>query len=96
MQNADVDVPNVKPIITFESTGTDNIYNIEEVKRDKPNTITATVKFLDAREGDIVVVNGQETRITTENLRSGVEVEVEPNTEVKPTLKMMCRQSRFY
>ena len=87
LQNADVDVPNVKPIITFESTGTDNIYNIEEVKRDKPNTITATVKFLDAREGDIVVVNGQETRITTENLRSGVEVEVEPNTEVKAYIK---------
>ena len=87
LQNADVDVPNVKPIITFESTGTDNIYNIEEVKRGKPNTITATVKFPDAREGDIVVVNGQETRITTENLISGVEVEVEPNTEVKAYIK---------
>ncbi|MDK9561501.1 Ig-like domain-containing protein [Gallibacterium anatis] len=87
LQNADVDVPNVKPIITFESTGTDNIYNIEEVKQDKPNTITATVKFPDAKVGDIVVVNGQETRITTENLRSGVEVEVEPNTEVKAYIK---------
>ncbi|MGY6773230.1 Ig-like domain-containing protein [Gallibacterium sp. ZY190522] len=87
LQNADVDVPNVKPIITFESTGTDNIYNIEEVERGKPNTITATVKFLDAQVGDIVVVNGQETRITTENLRSGVEVEVEPNTEVKAYIK---------
>ncbi|MEH8035799.1 Ig-like domain-containing protein [Gallibacterium anatis] len=87
LQNADVDVPNVKPIITFESTGTDNIYNIEEVKRGKPNTITATVKFPDAREGDIVVVNGQKTRITTENLISGVEVEVEPNTEVKAYIK---------
>ncbi|MEH8125776.1 Ig-like domain-containing protein [Gallibacterium anatis] len=87
LQNADVDVPNVKPIITFESTGTDNIYNIEEVKRGKPNTITATVKFPDAREGDIVVVNGQETRITTENLISGVGVEVEPNTEVKAYIK---------
>ena len=87
LQNADVDVPNVKPIITFESTGTDNIYNIEEVEQDKPNTITATVKFPDAQVGDIVVVNGQETRITTENLRSGVEVEVEPNTEVKAYIK---------
>ncbi|KGQ48524.1 hypothetical protein JL04_07745 [Gallibacterium anatis] len=87
LQNADVDVPNVRPIITFESTGTDNIYNIEEVKQGKPNTITATVKFLDAQVGDIVVVNGQETRITTENLRSGVEVEVEPNTEVKAYIK---------
>ncbi|WP_230589801.1 Ig-like domain-containing protein, partial [Gallibacterium anatis] len=87
LQNADVDVPNVKPIITFESTGTDNIYNIEEVKQGKPNTITATVKFPDAQVGDIVVVNGQETRITTENLRSGVEVEVEPNTEVKAYIK---------
>ncbi|KGQ37739.1 hypothetical protein JP36_05015 [Gallibacterium genomosp. 1] len=87
LQHADVDVPNVKPIITFESTGTDNIYNIEEVKQGKPNTITATVKFLDAQVGDIVVVNGQETRITTENLRSGVEVEVEPNTEVKAYIK---------
>ncbi|WP_231924162.1 Ig-like domain-containing protein [Gallibacterium genomosp. 1] len=87
LQNADVDVPNVKPIITFESTGTDNIYNIEEVKQGKPNTITATVKFPDAQVGDIVVVNGQETRITTENLISGVEVEVEPNTEVKAYIK---------
>ncbi|MEH8045189.1 Ig-like domain-containing protein [Gallibacterium anatis] len=87
LQHADVDVPNVKPIITFESTGTDNIYNIEEVKQGKPNTITATVKFPDAQVGDIVVVNGQETRITTENLRSGVEVEVEPNTEVKAYIK---------
>ncbi|MFU2128334.1 Ig-like domain-containing protein [Gallibacterium anatis] len=87
LQNADVDVPNVKPIITFESTGTDNIYNIEEVKQGKPNTITATVKFPDAKVGDIVVVNGQETRITTENLGSGVEVEVEPNTEVKAYIK---------
>ncbi|KGQ54055.1 hypothetical protein IO44_10600 [Gallibacterium anatis str. Avicor] len=87
LQNADVDVPNVKPIITFESTGTDNIYNIEEVERGKPNTITATVKFPDAQVGDIVVVNGQETRITTENLGSGVEVEVEPNTEVKAYIK---------
>ena len=87
LQNADVDVPNVKPIITFENTGTDNIYNIKEVKQGKPNTITATVKFPDAQVGDIVVVNGQETRITTENLRSGVEVEVEPNTEVKAYIK---------
>ena len=87
LQNADVDVPNVKPIITFESTGTDNIYNIEEVKRGESNTITATVKFPDAQVGDIVVVNGQETRITTENLISGVEVEVEPNTEVKAYIK---------
>ncbi|MFU2132012.1 Ig-like domain-containing protein [Gallibacterium anatis] len=87
LQHADVDVPNVRPIITFESTGTDNIYNIEEVKQGKPNTITATVKFPDAKVGDIVVVNGQETRITTENLISGVEVEVEPNTEVKAYIK---------
>ncbi|HJF74723.1 MAG TPA: Ig-like domain-containing protein [Gallibacterium anatis] len=87
LQNADVDVPNARPIITFESTGTDNIYNIEEVKQGKPNTITATVKFPDAKVGDIVVVNGQETRITTENLGSGVEVEVEPNTEVKAYIK---------
>ena len=87
LQNADVDVPNVRPIITFESTGTDNIYNIEEVKQGKPNTITATVKFPDAQVGDIVVVNGQETKITADNLQSGVEVEVEPNTEVKAYIK---------
>ncbi|WP_409025669.1 Ig-like domain-containing protein [Gallibacterium anatis] len=87
LQHADVDVPNVRPIITFESTGTDNIYNIEEVKQGKPNTITATVKFPDAQVGDIVVVNGQETKITADNLQSGVEVEVEPNTEVKAYIK---------
>ncbi|KGQ62668.1 Ig-like domain-containing protein [Gallibacterium anatis] len=87
LQNADVDVPNVRPIITFESTGTDNIYNIEEVKQGKPNTITATVKFPDAQVGDIVVVNGQETKITADNLQSGVAVEVKPNTEVEAYIK---------
>ncbi|OBW93190.1 hypothetical protein QV02_09570, partial [Gallibacterium anatis] len=90
LPGADVDVPAVKPTITFESTGSDDVYNIEEVKAgapDTPNTITATVTFPGAKEGDTVVINGQETKITAGNLQSGVALEVTPGTEVQAYIK---------
>ncbi|TWX62467.1 Ig-like domain-containing protein, partial [Colwellia sp. C1TZA3] len=71
------------PIITFESAGTDSVYNSKELGAD--GTITATIGLpSDAVTNDLISINGEAVRaITAEEIDAGkIILEVVPGAEV--------------
>ncbi|WP_435806864.1 beta strand repeat-containing protein, partial [Shewanella psychromarinicola] len=81
-QNVTVDSEVTAPTIALESTGSDSVYNLEELGDD--GTITATIAIPDAVENDLISINGETARaITAEEITAGeITVEVAPGAEV--------------
>ncbi|CAM4050356.1 Ig-like domain-containing protein [Psychrobacter arenosus] len=77
---ADTEAP-AAPMIAFEPTGDDDIYNAEEVGDD--GTITATVTVLDGTEiGDKLTINDIDYAVTQNIIDNGQTFEVTPDTEI--------------
>ncbi|MCV2402982.1 Ig-like domain-containing protein [Marinomonas sp. C2222] len=77
------------PLISFESTGDDSIYNADEVGED--GTVTATISVAGSEVGDTLtytIADGDEVTVTltAEQIENGVEVEVSPEDIVTATL----------
>ncbi|GAM69467.1 probable RTX [Vibrio sp. JCM 19236] len=83
-----VDTHASAPTITFESTGTDSIYNAAEVASGAANTITSTIHLpADAQPKDILTINGQPHPITNaEYLAKSVEIEVAPGASITASI----------
>ncbi|WP_131669725.1 Ig-like domain-containing protein, partial [Psychrobacter pygoscelis] len=65
------------PVIGFESTGADDVYNSEEVGED--STITATVTVPEGTKvGDTLTVNGEVAPVTQAIIDDGVAIEIAP------------------
>lgn len=77
---ADTEAP-AAPMIAFEPTGDDDIYNAEEVGDD--GTITATVTVPDGTEiGDKLTINDIDYAVTQDIIDNGQAIEVTPDTKV--------------
>ena len=76
------------PSISFESTGSDNIYNAAEVLAGAAGTITAIVNLpVDANQIDTLFINGHAHKITnTEFLSKQIFVEVVPGTALTASI----------
>ena len=63
----DLDTTIATPVISFEATGDDNIYNIEEVAAGAKDTVTATISVTGSEVGDTLTysVNGVEASPVT-------------------------------
>lgn len=73
------------PVVSFESTGTDAVYNLEEVGTD--GTINATVRVgTNAKVGDTLVVNGNSYAITFDILANGLVVAIAPSSQVQTSI----------
>ncbi|WP_165525640.1 hypothetical protein, partial [Psychrobacter pygoscelis] len=73
------------PVIGFESTGADDVYNSEEVGED--STITATVTVPEGTKvGDTLTVNGEVAPVTQAIIDDGVAIEIAPGTEVSASV----------
>ncbi len=74
------------PTITMESTGTDSVYNSEELGED--GTVTATISLpSDAAAGDTLTINGNSTVLTEAQITAGeVTTEVAPGSTVTATI----------
>ncbi|WP_131669857.1 hypothetical protein, partial [Psychrobacter pygoscelis] len=73
------------PVIGFESTGADDVYNSEEVGED--HTITATVTVPEGTKvGDTLTVNGEVAPVTQAIIDDGVAIEIAPGTEVSASV----------
>ncbi|PMG38080.1 hypothetical protein BCU93_01825 [Vibrio breoganii] len=72
--------------ITFEGTGIDSIYNINEVGTD--GTITASIGLpTDAQIGDVLTINGVQHTLTGQNIKDQhVETEVLPDEKITASL----------
>ncbi|CAM4108724.1 Cadherin domain-containing protein [Vibrio neonatus] len=72
--------------ITFESTGQDNLYNIDELGPD--HTVTATIGLPDdVKAGDILTINGSAHTLTDQDIAQNyVTSEVSPNTKVTASI----------
>ncbi|MGS0726049.1 Ig-like domain-containing protein, partial [Shewanella sp. 0m-11] len=68
------------PSISFETAGSDQIYNAQEVAVGAPGTITATVALpADTNPADILTINGNSHQISNAEFLAGkVEIEVAP------------------
>src|SRR5690606_31126665 len=78
--------PVVQPVISFESTGMDAIYNAAEVGAD--GTITATVKAPTEVLGDYLVINGgTPIKITQNEIDNGIAVEVVPGSAITAVIQ---------
>ncbi|WP_237444341.1 VCBS domain-containing protein [Sinobacterium norvegicum] len=86
MDRFGVDTHANAPTISFESTGTDAVYNAAEVAQGQAGTITATVHIpSDAQEGHELTVNGVSHILTAADKSHGsftVAVEVAPGSTV--------------
>ncbi|MFD1384522.1 tandem-95 repeat protein [Rhodanobacter aciditrophus] len=78
------------PVISFQSTGDDDIYNAAEVAEGEVGTITATISLGGSEVGDTLtfIVNGVESihTLTQDDINNGYTIEVPPGAEVKATL----------
>ncbi|MFA0150852.1 VCBS domain-containing protein [Vibrio sp. 10N.261.46.C10] len=86
MDRFGVDTHANAPTISFESTGTDAVYNAAEVAHGHAGTITATVHIpSDAQEGHELTINGVSHILTAADKSHGsftVDVEVVPGSTV--------------
>ncbi|WP_320153709.1 retention module-containing protein, partial [uncultured Tolumonas sp.] len=82
--NFTLDTMITAPTITFESTGSDGIYNAAEVAKGAANTITATIHLpTDFAATDSLSINGVAYSVSAAELTAGaVNVEVAPGASV--------------
>ncbi|MGS0730860.1 Ig-like domain-containing protein, partial [Shewanella sp. 0m-11] len=68
------------PSISFETAGSDHIYNVQEVAAGAAGTITATVALpADTNPADSITINGNSHQISNAEFLAGkVEIEVAP------------------
>ena len=85
-QEITIDTDVNAPSITMESTGTDGVYNADELGTD--GTVTATVGLpSDAAAGDTLTINGNSTTLTDAQITAGeVTTEVAPGSTVTATI----------
>ena len=83
-----VDTHASAPSISFESTGSDNIYNAVEVASGAANTITSTIHLpSDAQPKDTLTINGHPHLIShAEYLAKSVNVEVAPGASITASI----------
>ncbi|WP_434764007.1 VCBS domain-containing protein [Vibrio fortis] len=75
------------PTITFENPGPDGLYSKAEIAHGHPNTVTATITPPgDAKVGEHLVVNGQDHVLDAHTLQHGLQVEVNPGSQVQVTM----------
>ncbi|MBL4914931.1 VCBS domain-containing protein, partial [Shewanella schlegeliana] len=76
------------PSISFESTGSDNVYNAAEVAAGAANTITATIHLPnDSYSSDTLVINGVPHTLThAEFLAGQVNVEIAPSSTLTASI----------
>ena len=77
-----IDTGAQEPTVHFESTGSDKVYNANEVGTD--GTITATIGLPgDAKAGDILHINGSDHSLTATDISNGnVTQEVAPGSKL--------------
>ncbi|WP_162522648.1 hypothetical protein, partial [Psychrobacter sanguinis] len=74
------------PTVSFEDAGEDGVYSQREVGED--GTITATVTMPEGTQaGDIVTINGVDYPVTTEILKDGQSIQVQPGDTVTASVK---------
>ncbi|KDN28788.1 hypothetical protein VFDL14_21935, partial [Vibrio fortis] len=82
-----VDIHVSLPTITFENPGPDGLYNKTEIAHGHPNTVTATITPPgDAKVGEHLVVNGQDHVLDAHTLQHGLQIEVNPGSQVQVTM----------
>ncbi|XGB65114.1 VCBS domain-containing protein [Vibrio chagasii] len=75
------------PTITFENPGPDGLYSKAEIAHGHPNTVTATITPPgDAKVGEHLVVNGQDHVLDAHSLQHGLQIEVNPGSQVQVTM----------
>ncbi|MGR5168368.1 VCBS domain-containing protein, partial [Vibrio astriarenae] len=75
------------PTITFENPGPDGLYSKAEIAHGHPNTVTATITPPgDAKVGEHLVVNGQDHVLDAHTLQHGLQIEVNPGSQVQVTM----------
>ncbi|MFV8461761.1 VCBS domain-containing protein [Vibrio campbellii] len=75
------------PTITFENPGPDGLYSKAEIAHGDPNTVTATILPPgDAKVGEHLVVNGQDHVLDAHTLQHGLQIEVNPGSQVQVTM----------
>ncbi|WP_163132570.1 VCBS domain-containing protein [Agarivorans sp. Alg241-V36] len=80
----DTDLQVGRPSITFESPGSDNLYNKAEIAHGHAGTITATVHAAtDAKVGEHLSINGVDHVLDANSLAHGIQLEVAPSSIVK-------------
>ncbi|WP_260811815.1 VCBS domain-containing protein [Vibrio splendidus] len=86
--NFSVDTHAKAPTISFESTGSDNIYNAAEVAAGAANTITASIHLPDdVYAADTLIINGVPHLISnTDVVARQVNVEVSPGSTLSASI----------
>ncbi|MFM2642877.1 VCBS domain-containing protein [Vibrio chagasii] len=75
------------PTITFENPGADGLYSKAEIAHGQPNTVTATITPPgDAKIGEHLIVNGQDHVLDAHILQHGLQIEVNPGSQVQATM----------